>query len=215
MNRVANSRRVWLWLVLAAVLVAAVGCETFMPHTPYPPPAPAPPPVVAPPPSRPPFYVAASRLNLRACAGMDCPRIATLQRNEEVEILAEAEDWAQIKVKRDGSIGWVAMQYLSDRPVPVEMAPAAPAPSVGEPPAPDVARPEPPPAEPAAPLRPPETVLPGPPRPAEAAPPAAAPVAPGEPGPPRARPEPAAPEPEEPPVPPTPGTEPPKRIRIM
>jgi hypothetical protein len=203
----------WVWLGLLAFLGGVVGCETFMPRTAYPPPAPpAPPPVVAPPLSRPSFYVAASRLNLRACAGMDCPRIATLQRNEEVEILAEAEDWTQIKVKRDGSIGWVAMRYLSDRPVAVEMAPAEPAPSVIEPPVPDVVRPEPSLVEPPTPVRLPETVLPGPAtRPAEAA----EPVAPWEPEAAPAQPEPPEPEPVEKPVPATPAPEPPKRIRIM
>ena len=76
--------------------------------------------------ARPTLYVAGNRLNLRACPGMDCPKIAVLERNEEVEKVGDAADWSQIRVKRDGTIGWVSSRYLSATPVaaPPEVAPA-------------------------------------------------------------------------------------------
>lgn len=196
-----------MWLGLWGALAAVMGCETFISHPQYPPPPPPPPVAAPPPPSRPLLYVNASRLNLRACPGMDCPKVATLDRNEEVEKIAETQDWIQVLVKRDGNIGWVANRYLSDRPVPVEMAPAAPTPAA--PPA--VTTPERPAAvESPKPARPPGTALPKPsPKPAEAAEPEPEPAAP-EPGPEK------APPPQKPaPVKPPPEPEPPKKIRIM
>lgn len=231
MKMAASARQLCLWLVLAGFLAAVSGCESFITRPSYPPPPPgAPPPVVATPPaSRPTFYVNASRLNLRACPGMDCPKVATLERNEEVEKVAEAEDWAQVLVKRDGSIGWVATRYLSDRPVPVEVAPAPPAaappPEEAHPPETVVSpRPVPPekpkpvkPAEPEKPklVKPAEKALPKPaPKAAEAAEPRKpAPAAKPEAAeaPPAREPEPAPAKP----AAPEPAPEAPKRIRIM
>ena len=184
-----------------------------MPPPSYPPPAPPPPVVTPPPPSRPTLYVNASRLNLRACPGMDCPKVAALERNEEVEKVAETEDWVQVLVKRDGNIGWVAARFLSDRPVPVDVAPTPPG---TEPPAPGMAQPEHPPVpETSKPMKPTETYLPKPsPKPAEAAEPE--PVKPSEPEPAPEKPgAPEKPAPVEKPVPATPEPEPPKKIRIM
>ncbi|MDI6854552.1 MAG: SH3 domain-containing protein [Deltaproteobacteria bacterium] len=212
-----QTRRVPIWLGLLGFLLIVTGCQGLFPPSAYPPP-PAPPPVAAPPPpSRPLLYVNASRLNLRACPGMDCPKVATLERNEEVEQVAQAEDWVQVRVRRDGSIGWVASRYLSDRPAPMEMAPATPEPEM-EPQVPERARPEQPPATSRPePPKPAKTYLPRPaPKPAEAAEPEPEPV-PVEPGPVRQSPAPAEPAPVEKPAPvqPEPQPEPPRRIRIM
>jgi len=213
--------RLGLGLGLAGLLVTVFGCETFISRPSYPPPPPPPPPPVGTAPSpRPILYVNANRLNLRACPGMDCPKVSTLERNDEVEKMAEAEDWAQVLVKRDGSIGWVAARYLSDRPVPMEMAPAPPAPGIpAEAPPETVQPPRPPAPEKPKTVKPAETILPKPtPKPAEAAEPKAAPP----PKKPEATAKPPAPakEPElEPPKPapaaPEPAPETPKRIRIM
>jgi hypothetical protein len=190
------------WLAGVVLVLFLAGCQGRYyggPPAPLPPPAP-----VAPaPPSRPVFYVNVPRLNLRACPGMDCPRISVLELNEGVERLGEAEDWSQVRVTRDGRLGWVASRYLSAEPV---AAPEA------KPPLPEVAPPlKPPVAEKPKPAKPPEAVL-RPAKPAEAAEP------PRKPTPPAAKPAekaaPAAkPAPEEKPE--TPAPEPTKRIRIM
>jgi hypothetical protein len=207
--------RVRILLGILGFLLTVTGCQSVFPPSGYPPPAP-PPPVVAPPLSRPLFYVNASRLNLRACPGMDCPKVATLERNEEVEQVAETEDWIQVRVRRDGSIGWVATRFLSDRPVPMEMAPATPEPEM-KPQVPERAMPErPPDSGRYEPSKPAETYLPRPaPRPAEAAEPEPKPL-PGGPEPvPESPAPPAAPAPVEKPVPAQPQPEPPRKIRIM
>lgn len=78
------------------------------------PPAPEPPPRV----EYQLFYVAADRLNLRACPGMDCPRITTLNRNQEVEKVGESQGWFQVRSRHDGTLGWVDARYLAGSPVP-------------------------------------------------------------------------------------------------
>lgn len=209
--------------VVAALLSLLLlgGCQPFIREPSLPPP---PPPQVAPPPpapARPTLYVNASRLNLRACPGMDCPKIAALERNEEVEPLSEAEDWTQVRVKRDGSLGWVASRYLSPSPVGPE---AAPAPLPPPPPPAEGFQPAPPPAPtPPVPARPPLPEKPKPVRPAETPPvrPAPKPAEAAEPTRPKPVPEKPAPAPkppaEERPAPPAPEppAEPPKKIRIM
>ena len=138
---------VWVGLGLALCLA---GCQGLFPQPVYRPPvAPAPP---APPPpqvARPTYYVAVkSTLNLRACPGMDCPKVAVLNRNEEVEKVADAADWFQIRVKRDGTIGWVDSRYLSTTP-------GAALPEAAPPPAsPEVVTPPPLPEKPKNPSRP-------------------------------------------------------------
>ena len=90
--------------------------------------------------ARPTFYVAVNRLNLRACPGMDCPKIAVLDRNQEVEKVGDAEDWSQIRIKRDGTIGWVSSRYLSATPVaaaPEAAPPPTPPEAVTPPPLPE------------------------------------------------------------------------------
>jgi uncharacterized protein YraI len=63
------------------------------------------------------LYVAADRLNLRACPGMDCPRISLLTRNQEVEKVGESQGWFQIRSRQDGTLGWVDGRYLASSPV--------------------------------------------------------------------------------------------------
>lgn len=218
-------RKSWcvVWVGLGLVLCLA-GCQTLFPKPVYTPPAaPAP---AAPPPSpvvRPTFYVAVNRLNLRACPGMDCPKIAVIERNEEVEKLGEAEDWSQIRVKRDGTIGWVSSRYLSATPVaaaPEAAPPPTPAPEVKPPPLPEKpekakpAKPEevPPPSikkkpeetRPAKPTKPVGEEAPAPEKPL-------IPEKPAKPAPPAAKPTP----PEKPTPPPAPEPEKPSQIRIM
>jgi hypothetical protein len=222
----------WLWGMGLALLL--LGCQPWIYEAPAPPPPPPPQQALPPPPSRPVFYVNASRLNLRACPGMDCPKISVLELNEAVERLGEAEDWSQVRVKRDGRLGWVASRYLSAAPVapPPEALPAPPA-AVGQPVAPEVPPPVIPPPERPSVVKPPVAEKPKPAKPPEAAPPPpkkkveegrpakpakpaeAAEPAPRKPATPPAA-KPAPPEKPEAPAPePTPPAEPAKRIRIM
>lgn len=221
----AGHGRRWAWGLVLCLALGLAGCAPRIyepPPLPPPPPAPAPPPAV----SRPVFYVNANRLNLRACPGMDCPKISVLERNEEVEKVGDTEDWAQVRVRRDGTLGWVNARYLSSQPVPTapEAPPPAPPPTVAPPPLPEA----PPPA------KPPAAEKPKPVKPAEpGAPPAKKKVEepkPAKPPKPEAR-EPASPKtkppaekparPGEKPAPPgekpapEPAPEPGKRIRIM
>jgi hypothetical protein len=225
-------RKSWwvVWVGLGLVFCLA-GCQALFPKPGYTPPK-APAPAAPPPPAqviRPTFYVAVNRLNLRACPGMDCPKIAVLERNEELEKLGDAEDWSQVRVKRDGTIGWVSSRYLSPTPVvgPPEGAPPPPEPEMVRP------TPEKPPAvEMPKPAKPGEGVTPiirkkpeevRPTKPAkpvqEEAPPAPKPAPeeplipekPAKPAPPAAKPTP----PEKPTPPPAPEPEKPSKIRIM
>ena len=166
-----------------------------------PPPLPPTPVPIPPPPQvvRPIYYIKATRLNLRACPGMDCPKISVLERGEEVEKVGASEDWFQVRVKRDGRLGWVDSRYLSSTPVT---------------PAPEAA-----PAPPPLPTAPPAVVTPPIPKPpAVEKPPKAAKPPEEEAPPPKKKPEEAKPpkpaKPEEKPAPPT-EPEGPKTIRIM
>ncbi|MGC2692669.1 MAG: SH3 domain-containing protein, partial [Desulfobaccales bacterium] len=112
MKPVAANR--WLLIAIPALAVAFGLSGCAQPRY-VPPPLPGGPAVPAPPPqvSRQVFYVKVRNLNLRACPGMDCPKISMLERNEEVEKVGASEDWFQIRVKRDGRLGWVDSRYLS------------------------------------------------------------------------------------------------------
>ncbi|MEJ2225671.1 MAG: SH3 domain-containing protein [Syntrophobacterales bacterium] len=175
------------------------------------PPAPPPPRVAPAPPQRPSYYVKVDLLNLRAGPGMDFPKIGQLNRNEELEKVGETEDWFQVRVKRSGTLGWVAARYLSGQPVSVAQPPTPAAPGEA---APTEAQPEKPSKV--------ETVVPRAPKPAEAAeppPPKPKPEEEAAPAPAPevvpAKPEPKPPEPVVPPPAPTPTEEKPERIRIM
>ncbi len=235
MKTVAVQKLHWARLVGCCLALWLAGCVPTIYETPYkppPPPQPAPAPAV----SRQVFYVAVNRLNLRGCAGMDCPKISVLEQNEVVEKLGEMDDWYEVIVKRDGRRGWVTSRYLSPEPVPPtpEAPPppeAAPVPPTEPYPAPPIEPyPTPPPAveKPAPPAKPPVTEKP---KPGEA-PPApkkkpeegkpAKPAKPGEPAEPARKPAPEKPAPpaEKPappakPSPPTEEPEQPKKIRIM
>jgi hypothetical protein len=177
--------RSWQLILGTVLTIACLSCQPRMASMPRQ--APPPPPVAAPqpPPQHETFYVKVARLNLRAGPGMDFPKLGLLERNEEVEKLGEAENWYQVRVKRDGTLGWVSSEYLSNTPVtspivtPVPETPPAPAAK------------EKPPAEtkPEKPGK--ETVVPRAPKPAEAA---------EEPAP-KAKPEPKQVEPPPPPAP--------------
>ena len=72
---------------------------------------------------------------------MDCPKIAVLNRNQEVEKVGDAADWSQIRVKLDGTIGWVDSRYLSPTPVaasPEVAPPPSPPEAVTPPPLPEI-----------------------------------------------------------------------------
>jgi SH3-like domain-containing protein len=95
-----------------------MGCQPRVYETP-PLPPPLPPAAPLPRPVRPTFYVTINQLNLRACPGTDCPKTTSLELNTEVEKMGEVENWTQIRVKKDGTIGYVSSRYLSPQPVKV------------------------------------------------------------------------------------------------
>jgi len=70
-------------------------------------------------PVRPTVYVTINQLSLRTCPSIDCDKISTLELNTEVEKMGEIENWTQIKVKKDGTIGYVRSHFLSPQPVEV------------------------------------------------------------------------------------------------
>jgi SH3-like domain-containing protein len=106
------------WICTIGVFISLMGCQQQIQKTPSLPPAP-PPVAPLPQPVRPTFYVTVNQLNLRACAGRDCPKISTLEINAEVEGMGEIENWTQIRVKKDGTIGYVNSRYLSPTPMEV------------------------------------------------------------------------------------------------
>ena len=195
------------WLLGVVLIFLCVACQPrFQPTRPAAPPPP-PPPAPKPAPQLPTFFVSVGRLNLRAGPGMDFPKLRVLERNEEVEKVGEMEDWFQVRVKKDGTLGWVASRYLSSKPVTAPLEPMAPEPpAAAKPPVPGAPRPP-----------RPDTVTPRAPKPAEAAEPPVVKPPPAEPTP-VIEPVPAKPAPpkEEPPAPPSePPAEKPSRIRIM
>ncbi len=138
----------WLLIAIPALVLAfgLAGCGFFAPRRYIPPPLPAAPaaPKLPPQVNRPVFYVKADHLNLRACPGMDCPKVSLLERNEEVEKVGASEDWVQIRVKRDGRLGWVDSRYLSPTQVAApEAAPPAPPVEETSPPLPERIQPPP------------------------------------------------------------------------
>ncbi len=215
----------WLLIAIPALIVAfgLAGCThpTYVPPPlPGGPAAPPPPPQV----SRQVLYVQVSHLNLRACPGMDCPKISMLERGEEVEKVGASEDWFQIRVKRDGRLGWVDSRYLSPTPPVIgpEVAPPPPPPETAPPPPPErmppplQERPAPP-LEKFKPAPPEEEVPPAKQKPVEAKPAKPAKAKPEEPG--EAAPKETKPAPQEQKPAPAPAPEetpaPGQKIRIM
>ncbi len=213
----------WQCLLSAMLALVCLSCQPAL-QTSRPPAAPLPPPAPESPPQHQTVYVKVGRLNLRAGPGMDFPKIGFIERNEELEKLGEAEDWVQVRVKRDRTLGWVASEFLSSAPVAAPLETTSPAPTTSPPPGSPPPK-EPPPAD----LKRPkptnvETVVPRAHKPAEAAepPPPPKPKPSPEPAPapspePKTVPAKPAPKIEEPPAPPAPEPpeEKPSRIRIM
>ncbi len=106
------------WICALGLVICLMGCQPRVYKAP-PLPPPLPPAAPRPQPVRPTFYVTVNRLNLRACPGIDCPKISALELNAEVEKMGQIENWTQIKVKKDGTIGYVSSRYLSPQPVKV------------------------------------------------------------------------------------------------
>ena len=117
------------WIGALGLVICLMGCQPRVYKTP-----PLPPPVAPlPQPVHPIFYVTINQLNLRACPGKDCPKTSTLELNAEVEKMGEIENWTQIRVKKDGTIGYVSSRYLSPQPVKVA-PPTKKKPRKGKPP---------------------------------------------------------------------------------
>ena len=100
---------------------------------PGPPPPPPPPPVVeTPPPSLPLYFVNVSGLALREGPSTSFSQIATLQFNDEVELLETSGGWGHVHDLRRDITGWATLRYLqpapADRPRPVPRRKKAPAP---------------------------------------------------------------------------------------
>jgi len=108
------------WICALGLIVCLMGCQPRVNKTPPLPLQPGPA-ATLPRPVRPTFYVTINELNLRACPGLDCPKTSTLELNAEVEKLGVIGDWTQIKVKKDGTIGYVSSRYLSPKKL-VEVA---------------------------------------------------------------------------------------------
>ena len=220
MKPVAASR--WLLMAIPA-LVVAFGPAGCAPSRYIPPPLPRAPitPALPPQVSRPVFYVKVNHLNLRACPGMDCPKISLLERDEEVEKVGAAEDWFQIRVKRDGRLGWVDSRYLSPTPLAApEAAPSSPPVEAPPPPLPEriqppPERPAPPPVEKFKPVKPEEAVPPARQKPEEAKPAKPAKAKPEETGGGAPKGEKPAPQEEKPAPPPEETPAPGQKIRIM
>ena len=106
------------WTCALGLVICLMGCQPRVIKAPLLPPT-RPPAATLPRPVRPTFYVTINQLSLRACPGMDCHKISTLDLNAEVEKMGEIENWTQIKVKKEGTIGYVSSRYLSPHPMEV------------------------------------------------------------------------------------------------
>ncbi len=118
MGAATGNGRPGTWICALGLVICLTGCQAQVNKAP-PLPPPLPPAALLPRPVRPTFYVNINQLSLRACPGIDCRKISTLELNAEVEKMGEIEKWTQIKVKKDGSIGYVSSRYLSQHPVQV------------------------------------------------------------------------------------------------
>ena len=112
------NRRPRVWICALGLVICLMGCQAQV-HTAPPLPPPQSSAVPLPQPVRPTFYVTINQLNLRACPGKDCPKNSALELNAEVEKMGEIENWTQIRVKKDGTIGYVSSRYLSPQPVKI------------------------------------------------------------------------------------------------
>ena len=118
MDAATANGRPGAWICALGLVICLMGCQPRVNKAP-PLPPPLPPAAVLPRPVRSTFYVTINQLSLRACPGEDCPKISTLEFNAEVEKMGEIDKWTQIRVKKDGTIGYVSSRYLSPQPVKV------------------------------------------------------------------------------------------------
>ncbi len=118
----ANGRPV-AWLGALGLVICLAGCQPQANKAPALPPPPPPPAAQMPRPVRPTWYVTIKQLSLRSCPGLDCRKISTLELNAEVEKMGEIENWTQVKVKKDGTIGYVSSRYLAPEPVEIAQRP--------------------------------------------------------------------------------------------
>jgi len=72
------------------------------------------------------YYVAAGSLELRECPSPDCPFRKILLKGDRLEKIAENDQgWLRVLVEKDGSIGWVPLAQLSERPAQPPLKPEA------------------------------------------------------------------------------------------
>ncbi|MGA7561821.1 MAG: SH3 domain-containing protein [Desulfobaccales bacterium] len=107
-----------VWTCALGLVICLMGCQPPVTKAPLLS-SPRPPVATLPRPVRPTFYVTVNQLNLRACPGLDCHKISTLDLNAEVEKMGVVDNWTQIKVKKGGTIGYINSRYLSPHPVEV------------------------------------------------------------------------------------------------
>ncbi len=105
------------WVCALGLLICLIGCQPRANQAPPPPLPPMATPAPLPRPARPTWYVTVNQLSLRSCPGLDCPKTSSLELNAEVEKLGEVEKWTQVKVKKDGTIGYVSSRYLAPQPM--------------------------------------------------------------------------------------------------
>jgi hypothetical protein len=110
--------RLGAWICALGLVISLTGCQPRI-HDAPPLPPPLPPAAAWPQPARPTLYVTIDQLNLRACPGVDSPKISALELNAEVEKMGEIGNWTQGRVKKTGIIGYVKSRYLSPQPVRV------------------------------------------------------------------------------------------------
>ncbi len=115
-DEITVNGRLGAWICALGLVISLMGCQPRVNNAP-PLLPPLPPAAVLPQPVRPTFYVAIDQLNLRACPGIHSPKISALELNAEVEKMGEIENWTQIRVKKNGTIGYVSSRYLSPHPV--------------------------------------------------------------------------------------------------
>lgn len=74
---------------------------------------PSPPKVTTPTPSPPMYFVKINYLALREGPTMSAPQIATLNFEDEVELLDTSGGWGRIREVRRNLVGWSSMRYLA------------------------------------------------------------------------------------------------------
>jgi uncharacterized protein YgiM (DUF1202 family) len=62
------------------------------------------------------WFVLPERLNLRACAGLNCQVLGVLSHGEELFQTGEREEWMRVRVKATHKEGWVFSKYLGKEP---------------------------------------------------------------------------------------------------